>query len=734
MRPSADPGLAVPFPARWWIAAGTLLLTALVAIELSPLPPEQTQKVSDWLQFGLAVLASLLSGRAAYRERAQGRVFWLLIGLGCLVWSAGQLVWTLESVALSPFTRFSVADLLFLGCSTPFLLTALVRPDRPVATGVGLAFDAGLLLALLLNADAYFVLGELVAGDAEQYQLWQTRLLAARGLLVLGVFFYLVRTSRPPWRRLYAELGIALAVLYGVGTPINLILAEDAYRPGLMDVAWTFPFVFVALSAVGWRPERAPLRSPVAPAAPEWRDTRRGTVLALLALTLLPAVHFLSESMGAPNARLQRLRGGITLVATFVVGALFLLRQLHILKRVEETQLEREIQLRQSQKMEAVGRLAGGVAHDFNNLLTAILGYAGLLLRRMGPVDPSRRHVEEIEKAAERAAELTRQLLAFSRKQVRNPQVVDLGAVVAATENMLRRLIGENVELVTFRETPLGTVTADVSQLEQVIVNLVVNARDAMPQGGRITITLRNVELDETFAREHPGARPGPHVRLGVEDNGVGMTTETQSHLFEPFFTTKDLGRGTGLGLATVYGIVKQSEGYISVRSDLGRGSAFEIYLPRVEKAASLLRTERPVGSSRGSETVLLVEDEDAVRSLVREILGAAGYFVLSAAGGAEALEKSRAHNGPIHLLMTDVVMPRMSGPQLAKEIAASRPEMRILYTSGYPDDALDPHGGLPPGTAFVPKPLSPDTLADRVREVLDGPAPARGGDQEKVV
>jgi CheY-like chemotaxis protein len=266
-----------------------------------------------------------------------------------------------------------------------------------------------------------------------------------------------------------------------------------------------------------------------------------------------------------------------------------------------------------------------------------------------------------------------------------------------------------------------------------VIVNLVVNARDAMPQGGRITITLRNVDLDEAFAREHPGARPGPHVRLGVEDNGVGMTTETQSHLFEPFFTTKDLGRGTGLGLATVYGIVKQSEGYIAVRSDLGRGSAFEIYLPRVEEAASVLRTERPIVSSRGSETVLLVEDEEAVRSLVSEILSAAGYFVLSAAGGADALARSRAHAGPIHLLMTDVVMPGMSGPQLAKEIAASRPEMRILYTSGYPDAALDPHGGLPPGTAFVPKPLSPDALADRVREVLDGPTPTKGGDRENV-
>jgi signal transduction histidine kinase/ActR/RegA family two-component response regulator len=733
LRSATDPGFAVPVPTRW-IIAGVVLLAVLLALELSPLPRVQTQKGSDWLQFCLAVLCSLLCGRTAFQERSLGRAFWLLIGLGCLVWSAGQLVWTLESSALSPFTKFSVADLLFLGCSTPFLLAALVRPDRPAATGIGLAFDASLLLALLLNADAYFVLGELVAGNAEQYQLWQTRLLAARGLLVLGVFFWLVRTSRPPWRRLFAELGVAMAVLYGVGAAINLILAKDAYRPGLMDVAWTVPFVVIALSALGWRPERSTLRSPLTPAAPEWRDTRRGTVLALLALTLLPAVHFLSQSMGAPNARLQRLRGGLTFVATFVVGGLFLLRQLYILRRVEEAQIEREIQLRQSQKMEAVGRLAGGVAHDFNNLLTAILGYAGLLLQRVGPSDPLRRHAEQIEKAAERGADLTRQLLAFSRKQVLNLQVVDLGAVVAGTESMLRRLIGENIELVTFRETPLGAVTADVSQLEQVIVNLVVNARDAVAQGGRITITLRNVVLDEGFVREHPGARPGPHVRLAVEDNGVGMTRETQSRLFEPFFTTKEMGRGTGLGLATVYGIVKQSDGYIAVRSDLGGGSAFEIYLPRVEEAVSPPRAERPVASSQGTETVLLVEDEETVRNLVGEILTAAGYRVISAASGAEALERSQAHAGPIHLLLTDVVMPRMSGPQLAKEIAALRPDVRILYTSGYPDDALGPHGGLPPGTAFLAKPLSPDALARRVRQVLDGPTPARGDDRAKVV
>ena len=269
------------------------------------------------------------------------------------------------------------------------------------------------------------------------------------------------------------------------------------------------------------------------------------------------------------------------------------------------------------------------------------------MLRRLDRDDPVRHNAEEIQKAGERAAELTRQLLAFSRKQVMIPQVLDLGEVVAETESILRRLIGEDVELVTSKETQLGAVRADGSQVEQVVMNLAVNARDAMPKGGRLTITLRNVELDEAFVRDHPGAKPGPHVLLSVSDTGVGMSPETQSHLFEPFFTTKEVGKGTGLGLATVYGIVKQSEGYVSVRSELGRGSTFEVFLPRVEDTPRPTRVARAPRPSRGSETILLVEDEEAVRSLVEEILSSAGYRVLPAANGAEAVQISRDHDGP---------------------------------------------------------------------------------------
>ena len=838
------------------LASTLVLLAVLVVVERAAVPRAQAQRWSDLLQLALAAVASVLCGWTAARERSLGRAFWSLVALGTLIWAAGQAVWTVESVALRPFSTISVADLLFLACSTPFVITALVRPDRPRLGRAGLAFDASLLLVLLLYADAYFVLGQLVVGTPEEFQAWQTRLLGVRSLVVLVVFLWLIRSSRARWKRLFEELGLALAFLFGASAVVNVFLATGGYRPGLMDMGWTIPFLWIGLSALRWSAEaepEAPLREVAVPA---WRDTRRGTVLALLAVILVPALHFVSTSFGTLNPTLQRLRGGITLVAIVIVGGLFLLRQLRILRRVEQAQVEREAslrrseerfekafraspaamsistfsegrildandryaeltgysreeligrtaaelglwvdatehellvrsvreqvsphhselkyrrksgdiraartsyvrvdvggeacllgfsedvsdrrsleaQLRQAQKMEAVGRLAGGIAHDFNNLLMAVLGYAGLMLRRLDRDDPVRHSAEEIQKAGERAAELTRQLLAFSRKQVMIPQVLDLGAVVAETESILRRLIGEDVELVTSKEAPLGAVRADGSQVEQVVMNLAVNARDAMPRGGRLTIALRNVELDEAFVRDHPGAKPGPHVLLAVSDTGVGMSPETQSHLFEPFFTTKEVGRGTGLGLATVYGIVKQSDGYIAVRSDIGRGSTFEVFLPRVEDAPRPTRVARAPTPSRGSETILLVEDEGAVRRLMQEILTSAGYRVLPAANGAEAMHISRDHDGEIHLLMTDVVMPGMSGPQLASRIAATRPSTRILYTSGYTDDALGPHGVLEPGRAFLQKPLLPDDLAERVRELLDGwpaePVP-RGG------
>src|SRR5438552_18615776 len=380
-----------------------------------------------------------------------------------------------------------------------------------------------------------------------------------------------------------------------------------------------------------------------------------------------------------------------------------------------------EQQLRQAQKMEAVGRLAGGVAHDFNNILTAITGHAELLLEDLGLHDPRRADVDEIRRSAERAAGLTRQLLAFSRQQVLQPKVVDVNALVLDMDKLLRRLIGEDVELATVLDPALGRVKADPGQLEQVIVNLAVNARDAMLDGGKLTLETRNIDLDSSYTLEHSLVNPGPYVQLTVSDSGIGMDEETQAHAFEPFFTTKPRGQGTGLGLAMVYGTVQQSGGFIWVYSEPGRGATFKIYLPRVdapvESAAPPAPVERP---PRGSETVLLAEDEPAVRAIARQALERQGYTVLAAPSGADALALAAQHGATIHLLLTDVVMPGMSGRDLADRLTAQRPGIRVLYISGYTDNAIVRHGMLEPGLAYLQKPFRPDALVRKVREVLD--------------
>jgi PAS domain S-box-containing protein len=380
-----------------------------------------------------------------------------------------------------------------------------------------------------------------------------------------------------------------------------------------------------------------------------------------------------------------------------------------------------EEQFRQAQKMEAVGQLAGGIAHDFNNLLTAILGNTQLLLRDLPPGNAMRGDVEEIRKASERAAGLTRQLLAYSRRQMLQPEILDLNVVVADMDRMLRRLIGEHIALVSVPAPDLGWVRADPSQIEQVLVNLVVNARDAMPEGGRLTIETANIELDAAYAQDHLGATPGPYAMLAVTDTGTGMDATVRAHLFEPFFTTKEVGKGTGLGLATVYGIVKQSGGHISVYTEVDRGSSFKVYLPRVERpsAPAAAPPSRP-GITRGSETVLVVEDDRAVLALSCRALEAEGYTILCASDGADALRIVERHGGEIHLLLTDVVMPGMSGRELAEQMTARRAGIRILYMSGYPGDAAVHHGALVRGSAFLQKPFAPDALARKVRETLD--------------
>ncbi len=381
-----------------------------------------------------------------------------------------------------------------------------------------------------------------------------------------------------------------------------------------------------------------------------------------------------------------------------------------------------EEQLLQSRKMEAIGRLAGGVAHDFNNLLTVIIGYLSLVLKRTGPDFPHHTELCEVKIAAEQAAALTQQLLAFSRKQVLDPKVTDLNDLARNAERILRRLVGEDIVFSTRLETFPLPILADTGQVEQIIINLAVNARDAMPKGGELTIATRRHEIDASFARKHPPLATGPHAVLTVTDTGAGMAPETLSKIFDPFFTTKEVGKGTGLGLSTVYGIVAQSRGCVTVESMPGQGTVFQVFFPAAEPA----RTDAtPAGGAipgSGNETILVAEDEDSVRALIGSVLAEAGYHVLAARDGREALERFREAGGTVGLLLTDVIMPGMNGRELADRLAKQAPGLRVLFISGYTDDAIGRHGVLDGSTHFLPKPFSPEMLARKVREVLDAP------------
>jgi CheY-like chemotaxis protein len=370
--------------------------------------------------------------------------------------------------------------------------------------------------------------------------------------------------------------------------------------------------------------------------------------------------------------------------------------------------------------MEAVGRLAGGVAHDFNNVLSVILSYAEMLVADLKAGDPMRHDVEEIRKAGQRAADLSRQLLMFSRRNVIEPKVLDLNDVLAGMDSMLQRILGEDVDMVTSPGQLLGRVYVDPTSIEQVIMNLVVNARDAMPTGGKLTLETADVILDDAYAEEHPGVKAGPYVMVAVKDTGMGMDKATQARIFEPFFTTKPNDKGTGLGLSTVFGIAQQSGGSVWVYSEPGKGATFKVYLPRVEGDVETRPTQSIPAAGRGTETILLVEDDDQVRVVALRILRRHGYHVVAARHAGEAILLSEQYAGVIHLLVTDVVMPQMSGPELAKRLANARPEMKVLCMSGYADDSIVRHGVVEAKVAYLQKPLTTDALARKVREVLD--------------
>jgi two-component system cell cycle sensor histidine kinase/response regulator CckA len=397
-------------------------------------------------------------------------------------------------------------------------------------------------------------------------------------------------------------------------------------------------------------------------------------------------------------------------------------------KQTQAALARSEHQFRHAQRMEAVGRLAGGVAHDFNNVLSVILSYTSILLDDLKRNDPIRAQIAEIQTAGERAAALTHQLLAFSRQQVLQPRVLDLNQVVAGMERMVGRLLGADVQFTVLCGPDLGKAMLDAGQVEQIVMNLAVNARDAMPGGGNLTIQTKNVDLDEHYAREHIDVKPGPYVMLAVTDSGMGMDRETQARIFEPFFTTKGEGKGTGLGLATVFGIVKQSGGHIWVYSEPGQGTTFKVYFPVTRATGPILPSQPPAGDvGLGSETVLLVEDDDQVRVVTRGILQRCGHTVLEAPSAGDALLVSEKYAAKIHLLVTDVVMPLMTGPQLAQRLDVTRPAMKVLFMSGYTDEAIILHGILDGAVAFLQKPVTPENLARKVREVL-GPRNSKDG------
>jgi len=415
--------------------------------------------------------------------------------------------------------------------------------------------------------------------------------------------------------------------------------------------------------------------------------------------------------------------GGI-LMAGLLAFAVYMGETAHlhaeVLKREIAGRVQAEEALRQAQKMEAVGRLAGGVAHDFNNLLMVIRGQAALSLSNSGPENPLRQELNEILKAATKASSLTRQLLAFSRKQVLQPRVLDLNSLVIQTAELLPAALGEDITLSLDLDSSLGRVKADVAQMEQVVMNLVFNARDAMPVGGNLTIQTLNSYLDENWARRYPEIRPGPHVMLAVHDGGHGMDKETQSHIFEPFFTTKERNTGTGLGLATVYGTVIQSGGCISVLSKPGEGTTIQIYLPRVEETIQVAEKPKALpGSLQGNETILVVEDDDAVRRMTRMFLEINGYTVMEARNAVDAIKFMECHKGSIEMVLTDVVMPGMKGGELVERLEKMRPGLKVLYMSAYTEDAAINSGILGPGSAFIEKPFNADELTCKVREVL---------------
>lgn len=720
----------------------------LAALSLPFLFPELSGKVletysarfTDQVQFALLMLAFGYGlGRVTHRER---RRFTIYLGCAFGAWWVVRLSYILLPWAPGTAIGDMSGDLLYVVFYVFMILAIETRPHlEPGWSALDptrkfrMASSLGFLFAML----AYFVFIP-SALNYEFYYTWLPSLYMYATLdLYLAVRFFHAAATIPPsrYRGVYLLLGLA-ATGWAVFDVLEcLSWAKVLVIPAgtALDLLWWIPIPLVLLAA-RMQYVVSPFEAHVQP-SDRLVSSRPGTMRVvapqIAVAFLFPSMHLVFYATGLLDAESRFAREVLILVSLFVFGSLVLAQQ-YVLERGNRSLQVRlqEIneQLEQSQKMEAVGRLAGGVAHDFNNLLTAIMGHTRLLLDRLPQDGDDRREVERIDKVSRRAATLTKQLLAFSRRQVLRPEIVDLNSVVSGIREMIQRMIGEDIELVCALDPDLGSIRADRGQLEQVILNLCVNSRDAMPEGGRLTIQTHTQHLPVEGSEDAAGLPTGAHVALVVRDTGQGMSDETRERVFEPFFTTKELGKGTGLGLSTVYGIVRQSEAHIRIESELGLGTTVWVYFPwRGEAVKTIAPSSEEVGTEQviempiGEKTVLLVEDEEVVRDLAREILCVNGYQVVTANHGQEALRAYDAHPGRIDLLLTDVVMPVMGGRELARCLTERQEDLRVLFVSGYSGEVAFHDGLLETGASFLAKPFTPDELTKKVRAVLTASA-----------
>jgi len=749
-KPASGPLAArLLFGKNFWVAPVAILFVAQICVLTLLGTRRPGPALADSIELALYLLSFYAYLRAARSSRSLARYFWYVAAFSSLVFTVGVLMELYVLViSPSPFVA-SIADVISVFWFGPVSLTLFLEPGFELRR-----FDKIHLLdflqVVLLWVVIYFFFLYMPSRETASSPFahtWLRDTWAGSSIydgVMAGTFLLrAVLADSRIVRALFGRVGVFLLVC-GAGDFYYDYLGATLQTGSWFEIIWTILAIVPIVIAATWDESKLELTAVPRPIGSLIDKRLFPPLFALLVL-------FLSLMI----VRVHTTFGIIVVAISFACSTLRLIivqqrqdrtqaelrSQIAERERVErqlrenEEHLEEQVaertakleessaQLRQAQKMEAIGRLAGGVAHDFNNLLMVIRGYGQLIIDR-APSPELRANAQRIDEAAVRATSLTSQLLAFSRRQVLQPTVFNLNSLVRNLEKMLHRLIGEDIDLTTSLAPDLGLIRADHGQIEQVIMNLVVNARDAMPTGGQLTIETANAYLDEAYLQHHPTAQQGPHVLLAVSDTGIGIDPDTLTKIFEPFFTTKGPGHGTGLGLSMVYGIVKQSGGNVWVYSEPGKGTSFKIYLPTVDAAPeSLLAEPRAVANLRGTETILLVEDDQQVRELVRTVLVACGYSLLTADNPAAAISLCRDNSGEIHLLLTDVVMPGMSGRDLAKQVAVLRPNMKVLFMSGYTTNAIVHHGVLDPGVSFLQKPFTLASLAAKVRELLDSPS-----------